>query len=186
MVKVDFNVNFSGFQKNEDILVDTGVLLALLNEYDSWHKTVSNLFENFVFNNDDALFLYINPCIQNELTNLISNGKPLEWYGNKHSDFSVTQDEIDEIERKSIDALQMLIDNEILIILNSNKESSLQQLKLYKELGAADAINATLANEYGISFLTVDNKLVNNMICNADKLENIQNLYYTTPIHKTY
>jgi predicted nucleic acid-binding protein len=47
---VDFNDNFKGFESGEDILVDTGILFALLNSYDAWHQTVNNLFDNFVIN----------------------------------------------------------------------------------------------------------------------------------------
>lgn len=186
MRKIDFNDDFTGFEDKEDILVDTGILLALLNEYDTWNSTVKNLFDNHVFNNDNVLFLYINPCIQNELTNLISNGKPIEWYKKQHPDFRITQEEMDEIEKNSIEAIKFLIENEILLILDSNKESAVQQLKLYKELGAADAVNVSIVNEYGISLLTVDNRLINNIEKNIDKLENIHNLYYTTPVYKSY
>lgn len=186
MEKINFNNNFKGFEKSEDILVDTGVLFALLNEYDAWHQTVKDLFNNFVFNNDDILFLYINPCIQNELTNLLDSNKLIKFYDEKHPQLSITKEDVEQMETSSVSALEKLIENEVLIILNSNKESSLQQLKLFKELGAADAINVTLANEYGISFLTIDNRLVNNMQKNSDKLSNIQNIYYTKPSYRTY
>jgi len=186
MKKIDFNNNFMGFKKGEDILVDTGVLFALLNKYDAWHKTVNDLFNNFVFNNDDVLFLYINPCIQNELTNLIDSSKLIKFYDEKYPQLAITKEDVEQIETNSVLALEKLLGNEVLIVLNSNKESLLQQLKLFKELGAADAINVTLANEYGISFLTLDNRLVSNIQKNADKLSNIQNVYYTIPIYRTY
>lgn len=186
MKKIDFNNNFKGFEKGEDILVDTGVLFALLNEYDAWHQTVNNLFDNYVFDNDDVLFLYINPCIQNELTNLLDGSKLLKFYEEKYPELAITKEDVEQIEANSISALEKLIENEVLIVLNSNKESSLQQLKLFKELGAADAINVTLANEYGISFLTVDNRLINNMQKHSQELSNIHNVYYTNPKHRTY
>jgi predicted nucleic acid-binding protein len=144
------------------------------------------LFDHFVFNNDDILFLYINPCIQNELTNLLDSNKIIKFYNEKHPELAITKEDAEQMEASSVLALEKLIENEVLIVLNANKESSLQQLKLFKELGVADAINVTLANEYGISFLTVDNRLVNNMQKNLDKLSNIQNIYYTSPSYRTY
>ena len=187
MIKIDFNNNFKGFIDKEDILIDTGVLFALLNEHDAWYKTVNELFDNFIFNNsDDVLFLYINPCIQNEITNLLDSNKLYNYYNTKYPQLGVTKQEVENIEKKSIIAIEKLIEEDILLILDSNKESSLKQLKLYKELGAADAINVSIVDEYGISFLTVDNKLVNNIVKRAKELENIQNIYYTNPSYRTY
>jgi len=186
MDRIDFNENFKGFEDKEDILIDTGILLALINEYDTWHETVRKLFENHVFNNDNIICMFINPCIQNEFTNLVDQSKPLEWYQKSHPEFKITQAEKDEIENKSIEAFRILIENKILIILDSNKESAIKQLTLYKQLGAADAVNISIVNEYGISFLTIDNRLVNNILRNISKLEDIHNIYYTSPKHKTY
>lgn len=186
MGRIDFNENFKGFEDKEDILVDTGILIALLNEYDTWHQTVKELFDNYVFDNDNVLCMFINPCIQNEFTNLVSKGKSLDFYKLAHPEFKITQDERAELESNSINAFRILIENEILIVLDSNKESAIKQLELYKELGAADAVNISIVNEYGISFLTIDNRLVNNVLSNITKIKDIHNIYYTSPKHKTY
>lgn len=53
MIKTDFNNGFKGFADNEKILLDTCVILALANEYDAWHNTVSNFFWNSILNDDD-------------------------------------------------------------------------------------------------------------------------------------
>lgn len=38
---IDFNnKGFSGFEENEDILIDTGVLLAYYNEFDAYYTTI--------------------------------------------------------------------------------------------------------------------------------------------------
>jgi hypothetical protein len=79
-----------------------------------------------------------------------------------------------------------LIENEVLLVLDGKKDSILKQIDLYKELGSTDALNASIAHEYGISFLTVDNKLVRYIERNTSSLSNIKKLYYTTPLHKTY
>lgn len=187
MRRIDFNNNFKGFINKEDILVDTGILFALLNEHDAWYKTVNKLFDNFIFNNnDDVLFLYINPCIQNELTNLLDSNNLTKFYNSKYPQLGVTKEEVENIEKNSISAIEKLINEDVLLILDSNKESSLKQLKLYKESGAADAINISIVDEYGISFLTVDNRLVNNIVKRANELKNIQNIFYTNPSYRTY
>ena len=49
MEKIDFSSNdFEGFSDGEDILVDTGVLLAYLNDYDSWSNIVKELFNTHI------------------------------------------------------------------------------------------------------------------------------------------
>jgi predicted nucleic acid-binding protein len=185
MRKIDFNdTSFLGFEDSEDILIDSGILLAYTNEYDAWHNTVDGLFQNFILNNDNPLFLYINPRIVDEVTHLAH--KPLEQYLKKHSSESFTAIEISEAEKKVSNVIRELIENDILLVLDGNKASILQQIELYKKLGSTDALNVAIANEYGISFLTVDNKLVRNIEANSNKLNNIKNIYYTTSVHKTY
>lgn len=183
---VDFNNNFSGFQDGEDILLDTGILLAYLNKYDCWSTTVTKLFNENILNNDNELYLYINVAILNEITNLIGKNKPIEEYMKKHDNHGITDDEIIKVEKESIEQLKILLENDVIQFLHMGKEAYLSQLELYKDLGAADAINASIANEHGISFLTVDNNLVNNIRNNFDKLKNINNLYYTSPEYRSY
>ena len=39
MELINFNSeNFKGFPEGEEVLVDTGIILAYLNEYDTWHN----------------------------------------------------------------------------------------------------------------------------------------------------
>ena len=81
MVKIDFSSNdFLGFSDNEDILVDTGILLAYLNNYDAWSHVVTDLFNNHILSEDSdkTLFLYINPCVLNEIMNLTDKNKSIE------------------------------------------------------------------------------------------------------------
>jgi predicted nucleic acid-binding protein len=186
MKPINFNGNFSGFENGEDILLDTGILLAYLNKYDPWSTTVNKLFENHVLNNDNELYLYINVAILNEITNLIGKNKPIEEYKKKHENHGITDDEIIRVEKDSIEQLKMLLESDVIQLLDMSKEGYLNQLELYKSLGAADAINASIANEHGISFLTVDNKLVNNIGKNSSLLSNIHNLYYTHSEFKDY
>ena len=69
MIKTDFNSpDFKGLVEHEDILLDTGVILAFLNKYDAWHKTVAELFDKHIIGNDTAIFLYVNPTLVNEVT----------------------------------------------------------------------------------------------------------------------
>jgi predicted nucleic acid-binding protein len=185
MQKIDFNSpSFRGFESQEDILMDTGIIIAFLNEYDSWHKTVDGLFTNHVFNeNDNTLFLYVNPAIVNEVTFLLD--KPAEQYESKHNVILNPADKTN-MTNKTVNSLKKLIDEEVLIVLDGNKESVLKQLEIFTVLGSIDAANVAIANEYGISFLTVDNKLVNNLLTIQNELKNIRNLYYTNPSHKYY
>jgi predicted nucleic acid-binding protein len=184
---IDFNhPDFQGFAEDEDILVDTGIWLAFYNPYDAYHSTVKQLFNNHVLHNDKNLFLYINPTIVNEITHLAST--PLKQYLNsfpeKANDF--TNSDIENIEKTIVNGIKELIENEVISILEGDKESVIKQILLYKELGSADAVNASIANLYGISFLTVDRKLAENIFNQRTQLPNITNVYYTTGKNRDY
>lgn len=59
MEKLDFSAEgFPGFSDGEDILVDTGVLLAYLNSYDAWSQVVTALFDEHILaeHSDKTLF----------------------------------------------------------------------------------------------------------------------------------
>lgn len=45
-------------------------------------------------------------------------------------------------------------------------------------LGAADDVNVAMASLYGVSFMTVDNRLVNNIIGVRSEIESINYLYF--------
>ncbi|MCM1258106.1 MAG: hypothetical protein NC307_09675 [Roseburia sp.] len=159
MEKVDFSSDdFAGFSNNEDILVDTGILLAYLNSYDAWSKVVTELFNKHILaeNLNKTLFLYINPCVLNEIMNLTGKHKTIEYYMRKHSSKRFTEEEY------------------------------LRQMNTYKELGSADSFNVSLANDYGISFLTVDNKLVKHIEENIKNFPNLGNVYYAPPEKQSY
>lgn len=189
MEKIDFSSNdFAGFSDEEDILVDTGILLAYLNSYDAWSEVVTKLFDDHILteNSDKVLFLYINPCVLNEIMNLTGKNKTLEYYMKKHRTETITAEEMAEVEQKTVNALRVLIENDILIPLEANKETYLRQMNTYKELGSADSFNASLANDYGISFLTVDNKLVNHIEENISNFPDLENVYYAPPDKQSY
>ena len=61
MEKIDFSADdFYGFSDGEDILVDTGIILAYLNSYDAWSEVVTELFDKHILaeDMDKTLFLY--------------------------------------------------------------------------------------------------------------------------------
>lgn len=187
MKSIDFNSSvFKGFEEEESILLDTGSLLAYFHKKDAWHKTVSNLFDNHIFNNSKTLFLYVNPTIINEV--LHRSGKPLDEYLKAHpsekSNFTHTDKEALKKELKS--RIKELIVNEVLIVLKADKDAVINQIDLTEALGAADATNASFAHYYGISFLTVDSVLVRNIEANKVALSKIQNIYYTHSRHRTF
>lgn len=189
MKKIDFSSNdFMGFSDGEDILVDTGILLAYLNNYDAWSDVVTELFDKHILSEDTdkVLFLYINPCVLNEIMNLTGKNKTIEYYMKKHKSIKITDEEIEKVEKKTVDALKVLIENDILIPLEANKETYLRQMNTYKELGSADSFNASLANDYGISFLTVDNKLVQHIEENIFNFPDLGNVYYAPPEKQSY
>ncbi len=97
---IDFNDNFKGFENKEDILIDTGILLALFNSKDGWFTTVNKLFEQHIFNAENILFLYVNPSIVNEVTYLAK--EPFKNYIKSHPNESFTQDEANESTDKII------------------------------------------------------------------------------------
>ncbi|MFO1444045.1 hypothetical protein KDN24_12695 [Bacillus sp. Bva_UNVM-123] len=91
---IDFNTpSFSGFQKEEDILLDTSIILGYYNKYNAYHTTITELFQNHILNNDNDLFLYINPTILNEITHLASN--PLKQYLNRYPEKKKEINELD-------------------------------------------------------------------------------------------
>lgn len=187
MEKIDFSSSdFAGFSNGEDILVDTGILLAYLNSYDAWSTVVTELFNKHILTEDKTLFLYINPCVLNEIMNLTGKNKTIGNYMRKHKSETITEEEILEVERKTVDALRILIENDILIPLEANKETYLRQMNTYKKLGSADSFNVSLANDYGISFLTVDNKLVKNIEDNISNFPDLGNVYYAPPEKQSY
>ncbi|MCY9737468.1 hypothetical protein M5X17_27585 [Paenibacillus alvei] len=184
MKKIDFNdPAFNGFEEGENVLLDTGILLALFIKDDSWHEPVTELFENYITNSDNTVFLYTNPTIINELSHITTKG--LDSYLRGHN-LSANEGEKGIIKQTVKDNVKTLIENEILIVLDGSGESVLKQLELSEKLGAADAVNASIANEFGISFLTVDSTLVTNMDSVRNELSNINNLYYTTGAHRKH
>ncbi|MDR1689547.1 MAG: hypothetical protein LBS21_13200 [Clostridiales bacterium] len=186
MQKIDFNGSIfkkKGFENEEDILIDSGVILAYLNAYDSWHNTVTELFDNHIFNNvDNVLFLYVNPTIINEVTHLLT--KPAIQYEKKHG-VTLSDTDKESMLISTAAKLKQSIENEIFLILDGNKASILKQLEVFNTLGAVDAVNASIANEFGISFLTVDNKLVKNLFKVKNQLSDIHNIYYTNHTYQT-
>lgn len=184
---IDFNQNnFKGFENEEKILIDTGVIYAYYNEYDAYHQTVKNLFDTYVFGNEDVIFLFVNPTIINEIVNLAQ--KPITQYLKAfphESDNFTQQDEI-TIRNKIMNKVKNLVQDEVLIVIEGDKDSVLKQIDITNILGAADAVNVSLANLYGISFMTVDRKLVNNIESIKSEIDKIQNIYFTIPKHRTY
>jgi predicted nucleic acid-binding protein len=189
MEKIDFSSEeFAGFADGEDVLVDTGILLAYLNSYDSWNNVVTELFDKHILAEDldKTLFLYINPCVLNEVMHLTNNNQCIISYLKKHRGEIITDEEIALVEQKTVGALKILIENDILIPLEAGKETYLRQMNTYKELGSADSFNASLANDYGIGFLTVDNRLVQNIENNISNFPTLGNVYYAPPDKQSY
>ncbi|MFA5882151.1 MAG: hypothetical protein WC834_08125 [Eubacteriales bacterium] len=182
MRKIDFNDNFTGFEEGEDILLDTGIILALLNQYDAWHSTVKDLFNSFIFVETSKVTLYVHSGIINEVTFL--SGRPLQTYMEKYGQ-SYSQQDIDDAINNTLRGISELIENEILLPLDSSKASILNQIRYSRYFGAMDALVVSVVEDYGISFLTVDNRLVEKIV-NKDSLANIRNLYYTLPNYRDY
>ncbi|CCQ93883.1 conserved hypothetical protein [[Clostridium] ultunense Esp] len=70
--------------------------------------------------------------------------------------------------------------------MDGNEESVKKQIELSKILGSADAVNASIADLFGTSFLTVDTKLAYNLKNVQIKLPHIKNVYYTTSKYRDY
>lgn len=130
--------------------------------------------------------MFVNPTIVNEIANLAQN--PLEQFFKAFPEEAKYYNDEDKIAVRDdiMGKIRELIEKEILIVLDGDKESVIKQIEITNKLGAADAVNASLAHLYGISFLTVDRNLVRNIEDIRDELSNIKNLYYTTPRHRAY
>lgn len=185
MQLINFNLEeFEGFEENEEILLDTGIILAYLNKYDAWHTTIKNLFENHIFNNEKVMFLFVNPCMVNEVAFL--SERPLENFSKKNKGMRFSKEEKAKVKKQTLNTLEQLIENEVLLVLDGDKSSVLKQIQLSEKLGPADAVNASLAHEYGINFLTVDKRLALNIKENENELKDIPKVYYTTYEHRDY
>lgn len=185
MELIDFNSdNFNGFEEGEEILLDTGILLAYLNEYDAWFSTVKKLFEKHIFNNDKTMFLFVNPGIIDETTHV--SKAPLKYYLKSHPKELIAAGEASRVTGQVLNSLQTLIENDVLLVLDGDKNSVLKQMKLSEKLGSADAQNASLADAFGINFITVDGKLANNMKEVEDHLADIPKVYFTRAKHRDF
>lgn len=184
MEKIDFNNNsFTGFEQGEDILVDTSVLLALIADYDPWHNTVLELFNNHIFPDESVVLLYTNPLIVNEVLYL-SNRSLARFI--ERFDVEYTEEQKKDAQNFVENILTVFIEEKILNVLGGDQDSIIQQIKHSDYLGAADASNVSIANLYGTSFLTTDNKLANNIELLCEEFSNIDKVYYTTAKHKSY
>lgn len=178
MEKIDFNSqDFSGFEQGEDIYIDTCVLLALFSNIDSWHETVKQLFDNYIFPEEVVVLLYISPLVVDEVLHL--SKKSLEKFIEKHNR-SFTQQQKDEFYGSIKSMLTTLIKEKVLQVLDGDSQSVLNQIELSDSFGSADAAHVSIANLYGANFLTVDNKLVQNIYTNKNYLPNIRKIFYTT------
>lgn len=185
MQLIDFNSPaFTGFDEGEEILLDTGILLAYLNEYDAWHTTVKKLFDNHIFGNDKVIFLFVNPTMINEVLHL--GKEPLKKYIEKHPSTCIDTDESKRVQKHINNTITTLVQHDVLNVLDSDKDTLVKQIEISDDLGAGDAVHASIANEYGINFLTIDRRLsekINNM---EDKLGNIPKIYLTYAKHRDY
>ncbi|MFZ3372249.1 MAG: hypothetical protein WA131_04390 [Desulfitobacteriaceae bacterium] len=183
MRRVNFNNQFLGFEEDEDILLDTNIIYAFLNPYDSWHSTVKNLFNNHIFPSNVKLYLYTHSSIVNEVTYLSRD--PLKKYSEHHGTIFSEQD-IAQSVNDILDKTKQLIEQDILLLLESNKESIYKQIDFAMYFGAMDSLIVSLVNEYGMSLLTTDTKLLNNLSNKQNEFPNIRNVYFTNGYYRDY
>ena len=179
---IDFN-RFSGFEHSEDIFVDTGILLAFLNEYDPWYPTVSKLFNDHILNNTNEINLYTHAVVISEVAHLAE--KPLDQYMRAFK-FRFCDSDVAETAERIIEGLNRMVELDHLEILESNKGSMLHQIKYSRQLGSTDALIASVVQEYGISLLTVDSKLANRIKRTPGGFYHVNNIYFTTSIYMDY
>ena len=177
---IDFNRDFMGFESAEDLLLDTGIILAVLNKYDVWHTTVKNLFEQHISNNNTNL--YVHSGIISEILHL---AKKLAKEYMKHFDTVLTQEEINEAIFVTVNGVAELVEEQH-VILNSDRISSRIHIRNAQYFGSTDALTVSIAESYGISLLTVDRKLINNLYAKEYEFPNIVNVYFTTPANMDY
>lgn len=179
---INFNSSeFRGFKNEEIIMLDSCIIFAYINDLDSWHITVSNLLDNYIFNDHSKnIALYTTSCAINEVVFLINKKLRVYVHENEDKYYNVNEEKISEIKKQTLEVLKILIKDDLIGIANADKESVLKQIEL-EELAPADALHISVANSASISFLTVDNRLKNKI---KDKylsnLENIETIYYTT------
>jgi hypothetical protein len=174
---VNFNNDFKGFQNDEDIMLDTCIILALLNKFDAWHATVKTLFDTHIFKEEKTLSLYTHSGVVNEVTFL--SGKPLQQYIKNHPSESFSTEYIQNTTQDTIYGVRQLIDKEVLLLLVGNKNSMLRQIDYSLYFGSMDALTISLIEEYGISLMTLDYRLVKNLEAKADEFKNVHRVYYT-------
>ncbi|WP_088189500.1 PIN domain-containing protein [Desulfosporosinus sp. FKA] len=179
---INFN-RFHGFEPSEDIFVDTGVLLGFLNEFDAWHSTVNKLFTNHILNNSNEIIFYTHSGVVNEISHLAE--KPLKQFIEAFK-CGISEEDIIKTAEKTIEGLAEMIEQDYLEILESNKTSTLQQIKYSRKFGSIDSMIASIVQEYGISLLTVDQKLARKIQSESSAFSNIRNIYYTDSSYTDY
>lgn len=128
---VDFNASgFCGFEPEESILIDTGVLYAYFNPFDAYHATVKNLFDTYVFNNEDVLFLFVNPTIINEIVNLAQRALSQYLIAYPHESDNFTQKDKETVRDKIMRFVRELVQEDVLLVLDGDKDSVLRQIDL--------------------------------------------------------
>lgn len=182
MIKNNFN-QFLGFEDNEDIFIDTGIILALLNKYDAWHTTVKNLFNKYIVDSNCKPILYIHSGILTEVTKLAD--KPLKKYMEAFN-FGLSEADIDEAIEITLCGLTELIRNEILNPLDADVNIMIRQLKHARYFDSTDALTVSMIEEYAISLLTLDSALVRNIWDKRTDFPRIKNLYSTTANYRDY
>lgn len=183
MQRINFNRNFLGFKTNEDIFLDTCIVLALLNKYDSWYPTVQNLFSTHVIQSANEPTFYVHSGIITEVTKIAD--KPLDKYM-KAFNFGLSQDDIDEAIDMTLSGITELLENEIINLLDINSTIMKRQVKYSRYFDATDSLTVSLLEEYSIGLLTVDSALIRNIAQKSTDFPHIGNLYYTTSNHRAY
>lgn len=183
MKSVNFNDHFLGFEEDEDILLDTNIIYAFLNPFDAWHTTIKNLFNSHILTSNVKLYLYTHSSIVNEVTYLSRD--PLNNYS-KHYGAIFSEQDITQSVNDILDKTKQLIEQDVVLLLESNKESIYKQVDYAMYFGAMDSLIISLVNEYGISLLTTDTRLLNNLTSKKNEFPNIRNVYYTNGHHRSY
>lgn len=136
----------------KDLLVDTGVWVALFDGADDWAAAVGDFWDTYVLQQTHAPCFYITPDIINEYLHRI--------YTN-HRD-RMHRDPSGRKRQEYAQPMLEMLQNGVVTFINLDAKSALQAINRWSgsSYGAKDAFHITCQLDYGLDLITVDHALM--------------------------
>lgn len=135
-----------------DLLVDTGIWVALFDETDGWSPAVRDFWDSYVLAGTHAPTFYITPDIINEYIHRIT----------KNYSSRIGRTALPAKREEYARPLRILLQNRNIEHIDLDTKGSLRALDRWagSSYGAKDAFHVTCQLDYGLDFMTVDHILM--------------------------